>query len=110
MAAALDRAKVSGVRFEWRDDLPGSDALDPFDLVVLSAYGQPTLLPWLEPEAVPRFEQPLLLVGTVDSLMRVTPAVSGQHLMLAPWDPEGLILRAYVAINLETAADRRGRR
>lgn len=106
LAGVLSRARARARSVEWTDALLTGRGLDPYDLLVLAAHGEPAWSPWLASEAMEAYETPLLLVGGPEMLIREPPRGASHHLLLAPWTPEGLLLRAWLAIRSESARPR----
>lgn len=110
MAGALARAGARGHALEWEDGLPGSEALDVYDLTILSALGRPEASPWIEAAAAGRFEGPLLVVGDTTTLLDDDRGLPPEPLLLAPWDEKALVLRAILAIRDPGSGSAGGRR
>lgn len=71
--------------------------LSAFDLIVVSA--QASSSPWLRPDALASCEVPLLFLGGAENLLTVAARLAHHQILLTPWRPEGLLLRAYLALH-----------
>ncbi len=96
-----DTFALAGARAEplaWRAGLAASPAMSPHDLVVLAALGAPPAAPWLAAGAMEGCDAPLLVVGETESLLQAASTLPEHQLLVAPWTPESLLLRSYLAI------------
>ncbi|MFN2383832.1 MAG: response regulator [Gemmatimonadota bacterium] len=102
-AAALEKdlrsARARSVAVAWPEGRTPPAELEEADLIVLHVAYEPALAPWLEPEVLGRLDAPTLLVGDVDVISRAMPALGQQQLLLTPWEPAALRLRAYLALH-----------
>jgi len=98
MAEALALARARAEPVAWREGLADSAALSGYDLLVLAAHGEGVWAPWLSPGFLADVEPPVLLVGVPGAFLGVAPILPSHPILLAPWSPEGLLLRSYLAL------------
>jgi CheY-like chemotaxis protein len=98
MAEAFGAAGARAEPLAWRDGLPQSPTWASCDLAVLAAGGDAGRAPWLDPAALAGGDVPLLVVGGADDLAVIARALPGHQLLVAPWRPETLLLRAHLAL------------
>lgn len=96
MAEALALAHARAEPVAWREGFSGS--LRGYDLVVLAAHGDPGWAPWLSPAVLAECEAAVLLVGDSETLLRAASALADHSILLAPWTPESLLLRSFLAL------------
>jgi CheY-like chemotaxis protein len=106
MAGALARVRARAEPVVWREGFSGS--LRGYDLVVFAVHGDRERARWLSPAALADCEAAVLLVGGSETFLRAAPAFADHSILLAPWTPEALILRSFLA--LQDAPTDHGRR
>jgi CheY-like chemotaxis protein len=96
MAGALARARARAEPVVWREGQSGS--LRGYDLVIFAANGDGERALGLSPAALTDCQVAMLLVGGSEMFLRAAPALADHSILLAPWTPEALILRSFLAL------------
>ena len=95
LAKALDGCQAFS-RDLGMGPLPDTEAVRPFDAVILHVTSQ---------AIVPQWNRPVLMIGRRDVLLQQPVHSGAQDFLFSPWAAEELILRSYFAIS-RTAEER----
>ncbi len=93
---ALDQAQAFSRLVVPTERAFETESLRLFDVVVLNLSREVDQYPGFQPAALVNCQKPLLIIGAQDLLLKQGPAFhdSVHDLLIAPWRPEELVLRA----------------
>lgn len=76
---------------------PGAEDLATYDMLVVKLSADGASDPWIDPEQLENNTEPLLVIGPCEALLRQDGTVrkNSPDFLIAPWDPEEVVLRAY---------------
>lgn len=100
LTAVFDGLSAFARTLDCHQAPPGSAAVRPYDLLILSARAETSSTPWMNPEPLAANDKPLLAIGPVETLFEGASRIRefAQDFLLTPWTDSEVAFRAHSVI------------